>query len=174
MLFCGCRPSEAAECMGKDIKTKQGVPMLHIRGTKTKNADRMVPIPTELYRLIKDTPEHEYIACYTTGGMIKYDNRKRLWKSFTRQLNIHMGCKVYRNELIPPYPLAEDLTPYCLRHEYCTELFRRGIDIRVAQYLMGHSDIHLTANVYTNLGQDDVLSCAETICGMSLETTNWR
>ena len=67
-----------------------------------------------------------------------------------------MGAKTYRNALIPPLPLADDLEPYCLRHEYCTELARRGIDIRIAQKLMGHSTITLTANIYTNLQSSDL------------------
>ena len=33
-----------------------------------------------------------------------------------RAMNISMGCKTYRNALIPPYPLAADFVPYCLRH----------------------------------------------------------
>ena len=161
MLFCGCRPSEAAECMGKDIVTIDGYPMLHIRGTKTANADRNVPIPNELYQIIKDTPKNEFIAQYSTGNKIEYDHRKRLWDSFKRQLNLSMGCHTYRNKLIPPYPVAPDLSPYCLRHTYCTDLARRGIDIRVAQKLMGHSTIELTANIYTHIDNNDLISAAK-------------
>ena len=72
-----------------------------------------------------------------------------------------MGCKMYRNQLIPPYPVAPDLVPYCLRHSYCTNLARKGIDIRMAQKLMGHSDISLTANIYTNLDESDILDVAK-------------
>ena len=75
-----------------------------------------------------------------------------------------MGCKSYRNALIPPYPLAPDLVPYCLRHEYCTELARKGIDIRIAQKLMEHSDIKLTSNVYTNFDKSDLKTAAEILC----------
>ena len=161
MLFCGCRPGEAASAMGKDIRIlSNGLPALHIRGTKTRNADRMVPIPDVFYQRIKETPGDEYIA-QTSRGKIPDNSRIRLWNSFTRQINIAMGCKMYRNALVPPYPLAPDLVPYCLRHEFCTDLARRGIDIRIAQKLMGHSDIKLTANIYTNLNHDDIANIAE-------------
>ena len=161
MLDCGCRPSEAAEVKGMDIQLRENIPLLHIRGTKSKNADRVVPIPTSLYDLIKDTPPFEYVACYGSKGKITLGNRNRLWQSFKRQLNIAMGCKMYRNELMPPYPVAPDLVPYCLRHTYCTNLARKGIDIRMAQKLMGHSDISLTANIYTNLDENDILDVAK-------------
>lgn len=162
MLFCGCRTGEAVNAMGKDIIVlKNGLPALHIRGTKNKNADRIVPIPEELYEVIKDIPADEYIAQTEKGRQITNNYRIHLWKSFCRQVNIAMGCKMYRNALVPPYPLAPDLVPYCCRHEFCTELARRGIDIRIAQKLMGHSDIKLTANIYTNLNKDDIADIAE-------------
>lgn len=156
MLLCGCRPSEAVECRGDDIIENEGLYLLHIRGTKTKNADRYVPIPNPLLDVIKDTPSHEYIAQSNDGNKLERTARQRVWKSFKRALNLAMGCKVYRNKLIPPYPLAPDLVPYCFRHEYCTNLARHGVDIRKAQLMMGHSDITLTANIYTNLNSKDV------------------
>ena len=76
-----------------------------------------------------------------------------------------MGCKVYRNQLLPPYPLAPDLVPYCFRHEYCTNLARNGIDIRVAQKLMGHASIQMTANIYTNLDNSDIVEVAHILDG---------
>lgn len=166
MLFCGCRPGEAAAAMGSDIvKLKNGMPALHIRGTKNRNADRIVPIPEEFYQHIKDIPKDEPIAMTEKGGRITENNRARIWNSFTRQINLAMGCKTYRNALVPPLPLAPDLVPYCLRHEYCTELARKGIDVRIAQKLMGHSDIQLTANIYTNLSNDDIADIAELLEG---------
>lgn len=161
MLQCGCRPTEAAEAKGMDISTKQGYPLLHIRGTKTDNADRFVPIPHDLYTLIKGTPKDEYISCNKYGEKLDDEQRPRVWKVFKRQLNISMGCKLYHNALVPPLPLAPDLVPYCLRHTYCTDLARRGVDIRIAQKLMGHSDISLTANIYTNLDENDVIKAAQ-------------
>ena len=149
MLYCGCRPSEAYECKGEDITLIDNVHVLHVRGRKSANAERFIPIPEELYVLIKNTPYEEYIALTREGN--KITNPQRTWQGFKYYLNIEMGTEVYRNHLIPPYKVADDLVPYCLRHEYCTELARRGVDIRVAQRLMGHSDISLTANIYTNL-----------------------
>lgn len=172
MLECGCRPSEAAEAMGRDIIKAEGYNMLHIRGTKSSHADRIVPIPDELYRLIKNTPKTDYIACNSRGNKITYDNRSRLWNSCKRQLNISMGCKTYRNRLIPPYPIAPDLVPYCLRHTYCTDLARKGIDLRLAQKLMGHSDITLTANIYTNFTDDDIVKAAKILNDNTYDNTS--
>lgn len=163
MLYCGCRPSEAMEAMGKDISLLEGQPVLHIRGTKTRNADRTVPIPDALYCRIKDTPKFGYIAPNQAGKKHKEGSYKRTVKRLYREMNISMGCRVYRNKLIPPFPLAEDFVPYDLRHTYCTDLQKKGVDIRSAQYLMGHSDISLTANIYTHADNTTILEAAKLI-----------
>jgi len=165
MLYCGCRPSEAREVKGSDIKLMEGQPVLHIRGTKTVNADRLVPIPDVLYQRIQGAPKFDYLC--TTGAGRKYNQNsyRRLCERLYRELNISMGCKLYRNQLVPPYPLADDFVPYDLRHTYCTDLQKKGVDIRTAQYLMGHSDISLTANIYTHADNSTILEAAKIING---------
>lgn len=158
MLYCGCRPMEACECKGSDLYLSGDQPMLHIRGTKTVNADRSVPVPSFLWELIKDTPKKEYISVYSTGRQITPDNRGRLWRYLWRQMNLHAGTETYRNQLIEPYLIPKDITPYCLRHSFCTDLVRKKVDIRIAQKLMGHSDIALTANIYTHVSDEDTIS----------------
>lgn len=169
MYYCGCRTSEAMEAMGKDIMkiTENGKTynVLHIRGTKTKNADRNVPLPDELYQRIKDTPKFSYIATDTKGNKLTKSSLKCSLNALRRAINISMGCKVFRNELLPPLPLADDFVPYNLRHTYCTNLCRQGVDIRVAQYLMGHSDIRLTANIYTHTNNFAIIEAAEKMFG---------
>lgn len=156
MLYCGCRPSEAAECKGSDISEVNGIPTLHIRGQKTAFSDRFVPIPKDLYPLIKNTPENEYISPTERGNKQITDKLRRTWLYFRRKIDIELGATVYRNQVI--VSKLDDLVPYCFRHEYCTDLARRGIDIRLAQRLMGHANIRMTANVYTNLDTKDIIS----------------
>lgn len=98
-------------------------------------------------------------------------NYTDLWRSFKRQLNISMGCKVYRNQLIAPYPLDEGFRPYYLRHTHCTDLQKKGVDVRTAQYLMGHSDITITANIYTHADNQTIIDAADKINGTTPGTT---
>lgn len=166
MYGCSCRPNEAASVEGRDISYQDGKPILHIRGTKSKAADRYVPIPAEVMALMPEKLEPFKLLCTTGGGSkINDTSRKRAWNSLTRMMNIEMGCRVYRNELIPPLPLADDLCPYCLRHTYCTNLQKRGVDIRTAQRLMGHTDIALTANIYTHVSQEKIIEDYDIITG---------
>lgn len=156
MLFCGCRPSEAAELQGRDVILEDGKPLLHIRGTKTKNSDRFVPIEPYLYDRIPKTKKFSYIVTRTDGKQMDAPARAKLWTKFKREMNIAMGARVYRNQVMPPYPVAPDLEPYCLRHTFCTDLQRKGVDIRVAQVLMGHGSIAMTANIYTHIDSKSV------------------
>lgn len=163
MLFCGCRPSEAMAAQGQDIQQIDGYPVLHIRGTKTANADRFVPIPEDFYQKIKKTPQWRNICLTEAGTAYKPQSFRRLFHRLRREMNIALGCRVYRNELLPPFPLAEDFVPYCLRHTYCTDLQKKGVDIRTAQYLIGHADIQMTANIYTHADQSTITRAAELI-----------
>lgn len=157
MLLCGCRPGEAAECMGKDITEVNGTPTLHIRGRKTALSDRFVPIPKDLYSLIESTPQNEYLSPTEDGNKQGKDKLRRTWDFFKRKLDIELGAETYRNKVVKSV-VAPDLVPYCLRHEYCTDLARKGIDIRLAQRLMGHSNIRMTANIYTNLDTAEIIN----------------
>lgn len=47
------------------------------------------------------------------------------------------------------------ITPHICRHTYCSKMARAGMNPKALQYLMGHSEIAVTMNVYTHLGSDD-------------------
>lgn len=48
-----------------------------------------------------------------------------------------------------------NITPYICRHTYCSNQAKAGMNPKMLQYLMGHSDISVTMNTYTHLGLDD-------------------
>ena len=156
MLFCGLRSSEAWRVEYSDIVTMQGVKFFHVRGTKTASADRMVPIPPEL-----DLGEGEGVIARDPQGKPYTKNSYRCAADrLRRDMNISMGCKVRRNQLIPPLPLAEDFTPYMLRHTFCTDLKKKGVDIRLARDMMGHADIKITAGIYDHADDESAILAA--------------
>ena len=48
-----------------------------------------------------------------------------------------------------------NITPHVCRHTYCSNQAKAGMNPKTLQYLMGHSDIGVTLNVYTHLGLED-------------------
>lgn len=47
------------------------------------------------------------------------------------------------------------VTPHVCRHTYCSNMAKSGMNPKTLQYLMGHSDIGVTLNVYTHVNFDD-------------------
>lgn len=45
--------------------------------------------------------------------------------------------------------------PHVCRHTYCSNMAKSGMNPKTLQYLMGHSDIAVTLNVYTHVGLED-------------------
>ena len=159
IYYCGCRPSEAMEVKGSDFSILEGEPVLHIRATKNRYSDRLVPVPQMLYERVKDIDG--YVA-NRNGKKHSRTSYARVTKSLYRAMNIEMGAKTYRNKVIEPV-LAEDFVPYCLRHSFCTNLAKSGVDVRVAQKLMGHSDIQTTVNIYTHIDDSYAISAARSL-----------
>ncbi|MDR1689218.1 MAG: tyrosine-type recombinase/integrase [Clostridiales bacterium] len=119
---------------------------------KSDDGIRFVPITDTLYPALfaaRKTPFEPVFTQPTTGRRHTISSMSCLWDNFKRELDISMGAKVYRNEIILSL-VAQDLVPYCLRHTYGTDLQDAGVPINVARYLMGHSDIALTSKVYTD------------------------
>ena len=50
---------------------------------------------------------------------------------------------------------AECLSMVGCRHTFCTNAAKRGISVETLKYLMGHTDISVTSNVYTHLKLED-------------------
>ena len=48
-----------------------------------------------------------------------------------------------------------NITPHVCRRTYCSNMAKSGMNPKTLQYLMGHSDISVTMNVYTHIGFDD-------------------
>ena len=159
MISCGLRPAEARRVRRSDIKEIDGVPVLSVRGSKSAKATRSVPVPDDLYNKIKDVPPFDLVADLPKNSSAI----NNAWKTLCKAMNIEMGCKAIKGKLVPPYPLADDLVPYCLRHTYCTNLCRAGVDVRVAKTLMGHANIQTTVDIYTHVDDTDILAAADLI-----------
>ena len=61
---------------------------------------------------------------------------------------------VERYNSIYKEPLPK-ITPHVCRHTYCSNMAKSGMNPKVLQYLMGHSDISVTLNVYTHVKTED-------------------
>ena len=64
------------------------------------------------------------------------------------------GCDGLLYALIA-FVAMPNLTSHVCRHTYCSNMAKSGMNPKTLQYLMGHSDIAVTLNVYTHVGLED-------------------
>ena len=160
LLYTGMRPGETAALTWSDVDFEHNEIHVHtaresggesIKGPKTSAGVRDIPIHADLLPKLRDAKGKKFEPVFpkASGGYPDDATLYRRWKSFLRALDIYMGAEVYRNKIVKSM-VAEDLTPYCLRHTFCTDLQRAGVPLNVAKELMGHSDVSVTANIYTH------------------------
>lgn len=47
------------------------------------------------------------------------------------------------------------ITPHVCRHTFCSNMAKSGMNPKTLQYIMGHSDISVTLNIYTHVNFED-------------------
>ena len=163
ILYTGMRPGETAALLWKDIDFERNEIHVYkavesgtrtIKAPKTPAGIRDIPMRQEIRdRLMaaQGDPDSPVFPS-ANGGIRGASNLRRLWESFARDLDLRLGAKVKGGQIVQ-HAIAPDLTPYCLRHTFCTDLQRAGVPINVAKELMGHANISVTANIYTHRDQ---------------------
>lgn len=171
LLYCGLRPGETIALQWRDIDLTKGVIKVSkalesgskdkIKKPKSEAGIRTVPIPESIiadFRNKKGASDEYVFTQVLPANKGKHHTESSLrcyWQSFLREMDIGLGAKVYRNQIVES-KIAEDLTPYVLRHTYGTDLQAAGVPINIAKYLMGHADITTTANIYTHENDETV------------------
>ena len=161
MYYCGLRPSEVARVEGRDIDAEKK--RLHVRGTKTKSADRFVPIPDELFDDLTGLEPFEPALKNMYGEKCTKRVIRRMWEGIKLHLAEDMGADIMNGSIVGVNPVAPDLKLYCLRHDYATRLQDAGVPINVARYLLGHSDITTTSRIYTHTSEESIADAANRI-----------
>lgn len=163
ILYTGLRPGETAPLLWRDVDFERNE--LHIfkavesgsrrvKEPKTEAGFRDIPMRKDLRdRLwaVRGEPE-EPVFPSARGEIPCASTMRRWWYSFAEALDRRMGAEVVDGKIVR-HAIAPDLTPYCLRHTFCTDLQRAEVPINVAKELMGHANISVTANIYTHRDQ---------------------
>ena len=129
----------------------------YIEATKTNAGTRVLPMTDEVYEAFKrivaerKKPKIEQMIDGYTGFLFLNTHGKPA-KAYFVEKKFHYAVekynKIYKVEL-------PKITPHVARHTYCTNMAKRGISVKTLQYLMRHSEIGVTMNVYTYLKLED-------------------
>ena len=128
-----------------------------IEETKTEAGKRNIPITEDVAQMFqaiiedREPPKLEKVIDGHTGFLFYDDEGDPLVAMHWQHRFNHMVRRyndIYRVQM-------PNITPHVCRHTYCSNMAKSGMNPKTLQYLMGHSDISVTMNVYTHIGFDD-------------------
>lgn len=88
------------------------------------------------------------------SGFILLDKDDKPKVALYIENEMRWAMKKYR-KLHPDKPLPH-ITPQVFCHTFFTNMASAGMDIKNLQYIMGHSDVGVTLNIYTHASYDPV------------------
>lgn len=132
MMFTGLRKDETLSLTADNIDTDGMLIIIQGKGGKWRN----VPIPTqELTDKLKDQCDK-----YTNGLIFRSPRTGKKWVDIRKPILTATKRAGIRKKV----------KPHTFRHSYATALINNGVDIRVVQELLGHSEIS-TTQIYTQI-----------------------
>lgn len=135
---CGLRLSELINLRIIDVKSDDG--LLLIKQSKG-NKDRMVSLPDKLLDLLRNY-------------YIEYKPKVFLFEGLRQNKYSERSVQLVLKAAMKKVEITSLGSVHTLRHSYATHLIKSGIDIRVVQELLGHSDIRTTM-IYTHITDVD-------------------
>ena len=130
---------------------------VYIDSTKTYAGKRVLPMADDVYkafgRILASRPKlkvEPMIDGYSGFLFIDKDRKPMVamhWEKYFQHA-VEKYNSIYRVQL-------PKITPHVCRHTYCSNMAKSGMNPKVLQYLMGHSDISVTLNTYTHLKLED-------------------
>lgn len=128
-----------------------------IEPTKTNAGKRVLPMTQDVYECFqtilknRKAPKKELMIGKYVGFLYLDKNGMPMvalhWQKYFDHI-CEKYNKIYR-EQIPK------ITPHVCRHTYCTNMALAGMNPKTLQYLMGHSEIGVTLDVYTHVSFED-------------------
>lgn len=148
--------------------------LVYIDSTKTYAGKRVIPMQDDVYECFerilanRKPPKVEPMIDGYTGF---------LWFDKDEKPMIAMHWEKYFQHAVEKYNSIYKLqlpkiTPHVCRHTYCSNMAKSGMNPKVLQYLMGHSDISVTLNTYTHLKLDDAREEMENLARQQVEASD--
>ena len=139
------------------IRTVDGHSRMMVENTKSAHGVRDIPMSDEVsgcFRRIieKRKPSNETeingIKDFLFITKLGEPSHATIWHKRFRNI-----CSKYNKSHEVPIP---KITPHICQHTFCSRMAKRGMNPKMLQYIMGHSDISMTLNTYTHVTYDDI------------------
>lgn len=133
LRYCDINFTKKIIIVNKTVEWIGNVPNIK-NHPKTDAGIREVPLLDCLVSYIENKSTEELIFPNSNNELLRNGNFTRLWDKYRAETGL-------------------DITPHQLRHAYATTLYDAGIDLKTAQYLLGHANIQTTMDIYTHLSK---------------------
>ncbi len=87
-----------------------------------------------------------FVFASSRGGVLNKSSLNKVRKRIVRDANETTGDGDVK---------LPDFSCHILRHTFCTNLIKGGVELTAASALMGHRDIQTTANIYNDIHQQE-------------------
>lgn len=128
-----------------------------IEDPKTGCGTRMIPMTPEVKECFarilanRKPPKVEPVIQGYSGFLFLDKNGRPMvalhWEKYFQHI-----CAKYNSIYKVQMP---KVTPHVCRHTFCSNMAKSGMNPKALQYIMGHSEIGVTLNVYTHIGFED-------------------
>ena len=159
--FCGLVKSDIDFTNGclrveRQLQRKRNMEYI-IEAPKTASGVRYIPLENDVadcFKRILDNRrklKQEPIINKIHGFLFLDKNNKPMvaqhWEKYFQHI-----CQKYNTIYKIEMP---KITPHVCRHTFCSNRAKSGMNPKILQYIMGHSDISVTLNTYTHAGFED-------------------
>lgn len=135
-----------------------------IKEPKSSAGYREIPIPDKLYAELMqyiNTRKTLYIFTSQNGRLVTKSSFRKMWDSIIKKTAQTAAELISSQDIHIADNTHIKFTPHIFRHTYATNLYYAGIDIKTAQYLLGHSSLDMTLKVYTHLDNEQTNTIAK-------------
>ena len=136
----------------KDSQEENSKCVLELSTLKTEGSNRILFVPDTIAQLIEEIEHDTKIACLKQGISFKkeyllFHNKNDVTKPF-RSTVVWLYCvfnRMLKSNGLPHMRIHD------LRHVYATYCLNEGISLKTISYLLGHTNITTTANIYCSV-----------------------
>jgi len=118
-----------------------------LQSPKTKKSTRKIPLPMDVVNTLKALKKRQQ---ETRGNVIDIQSNGFVFSGLDGQ-NINPDYLTRHFKVLVRKYLLKDVHLHSLRHSYASLLLANGEDLKIVQENLGHSDINITANIYTHV-----------------------
>ena len=162
-LYSGMRMGEINALRPEDIDLKNNV--VHVRATITKGVDNksFVKDGTKTESGIRDVPISETLKPYLEAALKQYKKNpeKLIFYNHTSKSVITTNQVNSYYKRVCSFAGIESEGQHALRHTFATRCIESGIPAVVLKTWLGHTDIHMTLDTYTDVFKQMDLEAVE-------------